>query len=106
MIMPRTNRAYAADCVRSSRTNAVLEISFGPGDGIALLADTTEAGHMTGVDPAREISARPPRATLRPSDAIEAQRFSDLLVKMHSAIGGFPARSDREFAGPARSSSW
>jgi ubiquinone/menaquinone biosynthesis C-methylase UbiE len=58
LIMARTNRdcaAWVIGLLDIKPNDVVLEIGFGPGVGIALLADTTAAAHIAGVDPSAEM---------------------------------------------------
>ena len=69
MIMARTNAA-SARCVISllevQPTDKVLEVGFGPGVGIQLLANSAPAGRVAGVDCSKGWN-RPGRETLKRS---------------------------------------
>src|SRR5215831_17295545 len=70
MIMARTNRdcaAWVIGLLDVKPNDAVLEIGFGPGAGIALLAERTKAGHIAGIDPSPEMIGQ---ATARNAAAI------------------------------------
>jgi SAM-dependent methyltransferase len=72
IIMARTNRKMAAlaiDLLGIHPSDRVLEVGFGPGVGIELLAET--AGRVAGVDPSEEMVAQ---ATARNATAIKAGR--------------------------------
>jgi ubiquinone/menaquinone biosynthesis C-methylase UbiE len=58
MIMARSNRdcaAWVIGLLEIKPNDAVLEIGFGPGAGIALLVERTPAEHIAGVDPSPEM---------------------------------------------------
>jgi ubiquinone/menaquinone biosynthesis C-methylase UbiE len=71
MIMARTNVAFAR-CVISllevQPTDKVLEVGFGPGVAIQLLANLAPAGRVAGVDCSREMLEQ---ARVRNAEAIE-----------------------------------
>jgi ubiquinone/menaquinone biosynthesis C-methylase UbiE len=72
--MARTNQKCAAwviDLLGVQPTDKVLEIGFGPGVGIQLLASSASAGYVAGVDPSKEMVAQ---ATTRNKKAIECGR--------------------------------
>lgn len=71
MIMARTNRkcaAWVVGLLEVHPNDRVLELGFGPGLGIELLAQT-QAGSIAGVDPSREMLEQ---ATDRNQRAIES----------------------------------
>lgn len=76
-LMARSGRLLQAAAVKRLELAApdlhVLEIGFGPGVGLALLADTVPQGHVTGVDPS-ELMHR--HAAQRNSEAIAAGRMT------------------------------
>lgn len=47
--------AWAIDLLRVARDHDVLEIGFGPGVGIELLADIVEHGSVAGIDPSETM---------------------------------------------------
>jgi ubiquinone/menaquinone biosynthesis C-methylase UbiE len=58
MVMARMNRPCAAwtiDLLKVRRDDRILEIGFGPGVGIQLLAEMASAGHVDGIDPSQEM---------------------------------------------------
>jgi ubiquinone/menaquinone biosynthesis C-methylase UbiE len=74
IIMARMNRAAAAQVIALLDVqpgDKVLEIGFGPGVGIGLLAQRAPRGCVAGVDPSREMVAQ---ATARNAAAIRAGR--------------------------------
>jgi len=69
VIMARVNRGCAVTLIEALEVrpdDAVLEIGFGPGVGIELLAEQVPQGHVAGVDPSSEMLAQ---ATARNKDA-------------------------------------
>jgi ubiquinone/menaquinone biosynthesis C-methylase UbiE len=75
-IMARSNRDCAAWVVGQlgiRERDSVLEIGFGPGVAIALLAEGTPAGHIAGVDQSVEMVEQ---ATARNAEAIDRGRVS------------------------------
>jgi ubiquinone/menaquinone biosynthesis C-methylase UbiE len=71
MIMARTNRKMAESVIGLLQIRPherVLEVGFGPGVGIALLAKSASSGYVAGVDPSREMVAQ---ARARNAAAIE-----------------------------------
>ena len=72
LIMARTNYACAAwviDLIQIQPNDNVLEVGFGPGAGIGLLAETTSAGQVAGIDASREMVEQ---ATARSAQAIKS----------------------------------
>jgi len=72
--MARTNgkcAAWVIDLLRVQPIDKVLEVGFGPGVGIQLLASSASAGFVAGVDPSKEMVAQ---ATTRNKKAIESGR--------------------------------
>ena len=58
IIMARTNykcAAWVIDLLDIQLNDKVLEVGFGPGVGIQLLARLASAGYVAGVDPSREM---------------------------------------------------
>jgi ubiquinone/menaquinone biosynthesis C-methylase UbiE len=58
IIMARTNQqcnAWIIDLLGIQLHDSVLEVGFGPGVGIELLAKSASGGYITGVDPSDEI---------------------------------------------------
>jgi ubiquinone/menaquinone biosynthesis C-methylase UbiE len=75
-IMARSNRDCAAWVIGQlgiRERDSVLEIGFGPGVAIALLAEGTPAGHIAGVDQSVEMVEQ---ATARNAEAIDRGRVS------------------------------
>ena len=71
MIMARTNCKMAESVIGLLQIRPherVLEVGFGPGVGIALLAKSASSGYVAGVDPSREMVAQ---ARARNAAAIE-----------------------------------
>jgi ubiquinone/menaquinone biosynthesis C-methylase UbiE len=96
-LMARGNRdcaAWVVDLLAIEPQQAVLEVGFGPGVGIALAAAAVPAGRVAGIDPSREMLAQ---AKGRNAEAIRAGRV-DLHLGTADALpfadGGF----DRAFA--------
>jgi len=74
LILARTNRTAAAtaiDLLAVRPGDSVLEIGFGPGVGIEILAERVETGRVAGVDPSDEMVHQ---ATNRNAQAIRAGR--------------------------------
>jgi ubiquinone/menaquinone biosynthesis C-methylase UbiE len=74
IIMARTNQKCAAwviDLLDIQPHDSVLEVGFGPGVGIQLLAKSASAGHVAGVDYSKEMVEQ---ATARNPKAIERGR--------------------------------
>jgi ubiquinone/menaquinone biosynthesis C-methylase UbiE len=70
IILARTNRSFAHELVTFLSIGAsekVLEVGFGPGVAIALLAQAANAGRVAGVDPSGEMVKQ---ATARNAAAI------------------------------------
>jgi ubiquinone/menaquinone biosynthesis C-methylase UbiE len=75
-IMARSNRdcaAWVIGLLGVREHDSVLEIGFGPGVAIALLAERTPAGHIAGVDQSVEMVEQ---ATARNAEAIDRGRVS------------------------------
>jgi len=71
MIMARMNRKMAESVIgllQIRPNERVLEVGFGPGVAIALLARSASSGYVAGVDPSREMVAQ---ARARNAAAIE-----------------------------------
>src|SRR3977135_4089392 len=84
IIMARTNQECAAwviGLLEIQRNDKVLEVGFGPGVGIRLLAGS--AGHVAGVDPSREMVEQ---ATARNANVIQSGRV-DLR---HGSVESLP----------------
>ena len=74
IIMARTNQPCAAwviDLLGIQPYDSVLEVGFGPGVGIELLAKSVSGGYVAGVDPSKEMVEQ---ATARNVKAIESGR--------------------------------
>jgi ubiquinone/menaquinone biosynthesis C-methylase UbiE len=74
IIMARANQKCAAwviDLLEIQRNDKVLEVGFGPGVGIRLLAELASAGYVAGVDPSGEMVEQ---ATARNAHAIRSGR--------------------------------
>ncbi len=74
IIMARMNRkvaAWAINLLAIHPSDRVLEVGFGPGVGIQLLAELASSGHVVGVDHSKEMLEQ---ATLRNAKAIKANR--------------------------------
>ena len=70
VILVRANRSFAAEVVALLDVGAsekILEVGFGPGVGIELLARTAPAGKVAGIDPSEEMVRQ---ATARNAAAI------------------------------------
>jgi ubiquinone/menaquinone biosynthesis C-methylase UbiE len=86
IIMARTNKKCAAwvmDLLEIQRSDKVLEVGFGPGVGIRLLARLASAGYVAGVDPSGEMVEQ---ATARNADVIRSGRV-DLR---HGSVESLP----------------
>jgi len=74
IIMARMNQRMAARAIELldvQLSNKVLEVGFGPGVAIQLLAKSVLSGQVTGIDPSEEMVAQ---AATRNSKAIESGR--------------------------------
>jgi ubiquinone/menaquinone biosynthesis C-methylase UbiE len=74
LIMSHMNRDIARSVIAQLKlcpNESVLEVGFGPGVGIALLASSLRDGHVAGVDPSPEMCAQ---AQKRNADAIASGR--------------------------------
>jgi ubiquinone/menaquinone biosynthesis C-methylase UbiE len=74
IIMARTNQQCAAwviDLLGIQPNDSVLEVGFGPGVGIQLLAKSVSGGYVAGVDPSEEMVQQ---AKARNVKAIESGR--------------------------------
>jgi ubiquinone/menaquinone biosynthesis C-methylase UbiE len=92
IIMARTNQPCAAwviDLLDIQSNDRVLEVGFGPGVGIQLLARLASAGYVAGVDDSEAMVAQ---ATARNVQAIESGRV-DLR---HGSVESLPFE-DRTF---------
>jgi ubiquinone/menaquinone biosynthesis C-methylase UbiE len=86
IIMARTNQKCAAwviDLLDIQSNDSVLEVGFGPGVGIQLLARSASAGYVAGVDYSEEMVAQ---AIARNVKAIESGRV-DLR---HGSVESLP----------------
>ena len=75
MIMARSNAAFARcviNLLEVQPTDKVLEVGFGPGVGIQLLANSAPAGRVAGVDCSKEMLEQ---AKARNAEAIERGVF-------------------------------
>src|SRR5262245_23921565 len=73
-IMARINRrtaTWAIDRLDVQPDDSVLEVGFGPGVGVQLLAQTVVTGRIAGIDCSEEMVAQ---ATVRNAQAIAARR--------------------------------
>jgi len=71
VVMAKMNRpcaAWAIDLLEVRGNDRVLEIGFGPGVGIQLLAAAVPSGHVAGIDPSQEMVQQ---ATARNTAAIK-----------------------------------
>jgi ubiquinone/menaquinone biosynthesis C-methylase UbiE len=85
-IMARMNRQFAAEVIALldiQPHDSVLEVGFGPGVGIQLLARSASTGYVAGIDASRAMVAQ---ATARNVDGIERGRV-DLR---HGAVERLP----------------
>jgi ubiquinone/menaquinone biosynthesis C-methylase UbiE len=76
IIMARLNRKFAQEIVALLNVRAsekVLEVGFGPGVGIELLAAAAPLGQVAGIDPSREMLVQ---ARARNAAAISAGRVN------------------------------
>jgi ubiquinone/menaquinone biosynthesis C-methylase UbiE len=76
IMMARMNRkvaAWAVDLLDVHQRDRILEVGFGPGVGIELLAKSASSGHVMGVDNSKEMVEQ---ATVRNAKGIEAGRIS------------------------------
>jgi ubiquinone/menaquinone biosynthesis C-methylase UbiE len=74
LIMARMNRKYAAEVIELldiQPQDSVLEVGFGPGVGIQLLARSASAGYVAGIDASKEMVEQ---AGARNADGIERGR--------------------------------
>src|SRR5919197_128720 len=74
IIMARTNQKCAAwviDLLDIQSNDSVLEVGFGPGVGIELLARSVSEGYIAGVDPSEEMVEQ---ARARNVNAMESSR--------------------------------
>jgi ubiquinone/menaquinone biosynthesis C-methylase UbiE len=86
IIMARTNQRCAAwviDLLAIQPHKSVLEVGFGPGVGIQLLARSASAGYVAGVDVSAEMVAQ---ATTRNAQAIASGRVD----VRHGAVERLP----------------
>ena len=75
MIMARTNRRIAKraiELLEVQPSDRVLEVGFGPGVGIELLASSASSGWVAGIDPSEEMVKQ---ARVRNANAIGAGRI-------------------------------
>jgi ubiquinone/menaquinone biosynthesis C-methylase UbiE len=75
IIMARTNRqvaGWAIDLLGVHPSDRILEVGFGPGVGIQLLAKSALSGRVVGVDPSKEMVEQ---GAARNAKAIEAGRI-------------------------------
>lgn len=90
IIMARTNRKvadWAIDLLDVQPNDSVLEVGFGPGVGIELLAKLVTSGRVVGVDYSQEMVAQ---ASTRNANAIEGGRV-DLW---RSSVDRLPLEDD------------
>jgi ubiquinone/menaquinone biosynthesis C-methylase UbiE len=75
IIMARMNRKVAAWAIDllAVHPSDTLEVGFGPGVGIQLLAESASSGQVVGVDPSKEMVEQ---ATVRNAKAIKANRVN------------------------------
>ncbi|MDQ3774117.1 MAG: class I SAM-dependent methyltransferase [Pseudomonadota bacterium] len=76
IIMARMNRkvaAWAIDLLAVHPSDRALEVGFGPGVGIQLLAESASSGQVVGVDPSKEMVEQ---AAVRNAKAIKANRVN------------------------------
>ncbi|HEX3037159.1 MAG TPA: class I SAM-dependent methyltransferase [Thermodesulfobacteriota bacterium] len=86
IIMARMNRKFASwviNLLDIQPNDRVLEVGFGPGVGIQLLAKSASAGYVAGIDPSEEMVEQ---ATARNAQAIESRRV-DLR---HGSVESLP----------------
>ena len=86
MIMARTNAAFARSAIGLidiQPTDKVLEVGFGPGVGIELLAKSAPAGRVAGIDRSTEMLQQ---AKLRNAAAIAG----GLVDLRHGAVENLP----------------
>jgi ubiquinone/menaquinone biosynthesis C-methylase UbiE len=89
IILARANRPFAQEVVALLDVRAsekVLEVGFGPGVGIELLAEAARTGRIAGIDPSREMVEQAARrnasairagaVVLRPG-TVESMPFAD-----------------------------
>jgi ubiquinone/menaquinone biosynthesis C-methylase UbiE len=106
VILARANRSFAQEIIALLKVRAserVLEVGFGPGVAIELLASAAPAGKIAGVDPSGEMVRQ---ATARNAAAIatgavdlrqgtaESMRFEDGAFDTVLAINSMQAWSD------------
>jgi ubiquinone/menaquinone biosynthesis C-methylase UbiE len=97
LVMARTNREMAERCIGLLEVqpgHAVLELGFGPGVAIELLARAASAGKVVGVDPSQEMHRQ---AAARNAEAIRAGRVR-LDAGSATALPYAPASFDRALA--------
>jgi len=86
IIMAKTNEAcgiWVTDLLQVGPQDSVLEVGFGPGVIIQRLSRLASAGHITGIDPSREMVEQ---ARARNAIAIKEGR-----VELHcGSVGGLP----------------
>jgi len=71
IVMAKMNQPCAAwviDLLKIRKSDRVLEIGFGPGVGIQLLAAAAPSAHIDGIDPSQEMLEQ---ATARNAEAID-----------------------------------
>jgi ubiquinone/menaquinone biosynthesis C-methylase UbiE len=86
IIMARTNAAFASSVIGLldvQPSDKVLEVGFGPGVGIQLLAGSAPAGRVAGVDYSREMVEQ---AKARNAETIE----SGLVDVRHGSVANLP----------------
>jgi SAM-dependent methyltransferase len=86
VIMARTNRAIAARVVELLNirpSDRVLEVGFGPGVGIQLLAEKATSGEVAGIDCSEEMVEQ---ATARNAAAVECGRVELQLGSVAPAV--------------------
>jgi ubiquinone/menaquinone biosynthesis C-methylase UbiE len=90
LIMARTNERCAAWVIGPldiQQNDKVLEVGFGPGVGIQLLARSASAGYVAGVDQSEEMVKQ---ATARNVKAIESGRVD----MRHDSVESLPFKDD------------
>ncbi|MGH6837829.1 MAG: class I SAM-dependent methyltransferase [Methylocella sp.] len=85
--MNRKCAAWVIDLLHIQPSDKVLEVGFGPGVGIEVLASSASAGHVAGVDPSMEMVGQ---ATTRNKKAIESGR----VELRHGFVASLPFAND------------
>ena len=90
IILARSNRKFAEEIVAFLDVRAsekVLEVGFGPGVGVELLARSATGGSIAGIDPSEEMVAQ---ATARNAVAIR----TGSVVLRHGSVDSMPFEDD------------